>query len=45
MSQSKIVTEPGEGTLEIFPLSTDTDFLQAHDYMTVFLPNPYMSVE
>ncbi len=28
MSQSKIVTEPGEGTLEIFPLSTDTDFLQ-----------------
>ncbi len=28
MSQSKIVTEPGEGTLEIFSLPTDTAFLQ-----------------
>lgn len=28
MSQSKIVEEPGNGTLEIFVLPTDTDFLR-----------------
>lgn len=28
MTQSTLITEPGNGTLEIFALPTDTDFLQ-----------------